>query len=46
MYIFFFLYSSLPSWLPPATLEIRILALYLGNHELCSKYFAKVNSVV
>lgn len=46
MYIFFFLYSSLPSWLPPAMLEIRILALYLGNHELCSKYFAKVNSVV
>lgn len=46
IYFFSSLYSSLPSWLPPAMLEIHILALYPGDHELCSKYFVKVNSVV
>lgn len=45
-YIFFpSLYSSLPSWLPPAMLEIRILALYLGDQELCSKYFCEFYSM-
>lgn len=39
------LHSSLPLWLPPAMLEIHILALYLGDQELCSKNCVKMNSV-
>lgn len=39
------LLHSLPSWLPPAMLEIRILALYLGDQELCSKYFCEFYSM-
>lgn len=44
-YFYSSLCSSLPLWLPPAMLEIHILALYLGNQELCSENCVKMNSV-